>query len=195
MYSDTDAAGAGSGAGVGSGPGAAGCCACSCCFFSSSSRFCSSRRLASSCFLASSSAFLASSADFCLSGFLSSAVLSSVFAASCLPSALVVPVSAVSSFLVSVVCSCVAVGMLPGAYDTVFFPQAAQVSSRDSASANSQNRWFFFISLIPHKSAIRRGAFAPLRRLFCCYLETRFFRVSTTTAAAARTALPSHSTI
>lgn len=82
-----------------------------------------------------------------------------------------------------------------GAYDTVFFPQAAQVSSRDSASANSQNRWFFFISLIPHKSAIRRGAFAPLRWLFCCYLDARFFRVSTTTAAAARAALPSHSTI
>lgn len=49
MYSDTDAAGVGSGAGAGSGSGAEGC-SCSCCFFSSSSRFCSSRRLASSCF-------------------------------------------------------------------------------------------------------------------------------------------------
>lgn len=86
-------------------------------------------------------------------------------------------------------------GNVAGGVRYGLFPQAAQVSSRDSANASSQNRWFFFISLIPHKSAIRRGAFAPLRRLFCCYLETRFFRVSTTTAAAARTALPSHSTI
>lgn len=86
-------------------------------------------------------------------------------------------------------------GNVAGGVRYGLFPQAAQVSSRDSASANSQNRWFFFISLIPHKSAIRRGAFAPLRRLCCCYLETRFFRVSTTTAAAASAALPSHSTI
>ena len=80
-------------------------------------------------------------------------------------------------------------------YDRIAHLPAGTTLLADSASANSQNRWFFFISLIPHKSAIRRGAFAPLRRLCCCYLETRFFRVSTTTAAAASAALPSHSTI
>ena len=85
--------------------------------------------------------------------------------------------------------------MLPGAYDTVFFPQAAQVSSRDSASANSQIFFTFFMRFIPRKSAIRRGAFAPLRWLFRCYLTARFFRLRITTPAAASTALPSQTTI
>lgn len=160
MYSDTDAAGAGSGAGVGSGPGTAGCCACSCCFFSSSSRFCSSRRLASSCFLVSSSVFLASPAGFCSSDFLSSAVLSLVFAASCLPSALVVPVSAVSFFLMSVVCSCVAVGMLPGAYDTVFFRRrrrsAAGTAPAPTAKIGGFSSYLSFLIKAPYAEALSR---------------------------------------
>lgn len=110
--------------------------------------------------LASSSAFLASSADFCLSGFLSSAVLSSVFAASCLPSALVVPVSAVSFFLVSVVCSCVAVGMLPVAYDTVFSRRrrrsAAGTVPAPTAKIGGFSSYLSFLIKAPYAEALSR---------------------------------------